>query len=167
MLPREMERERVRSDGRQGEEVGTHNAGSTSTYQAGCGGRFFRRFERWRGRIVPLPKRHGILQTGAALHLPRRTRWRTPPGAPAQDTRDEKTEAKKKNGEKKKTQKQHAREKRERMKRHQEENAKTMNFVKEQKQKHGRMRKMTDAQCVKYKKVQLVVTHETPEKPSS
>lgn len=57
---------------------GTHNAGSSSTYQAGCRGRFFWRFDRWRGRIVPLPKSHGILQAEAALHLPRRHTTRGP-----------------------------------------------------------------------------------------
>lgn len=62
---------------------GTHNAGSSSTYQTGCRGRFFRRFDRRRGSIVPLPKSHGILQTEAALHLPRC--W-TQPEARAEDT---------------------------------------------------------------------------------
>lgn len=53
---------------------GVHNTGSSSTYQAGRRGRFFRRFDRWRGLIVPLPKCHGVLQDQTALHLLRRRR---------------------------------------------------------------------------------------------
>jgi len=53
-----------------------HNTGSSSTYQAGRRGRFFRRFDRRRGRFVPLPKRHGVLQDQTALHLLRRRRRR-------------------------------------------------------------------------------------------
>lgn len=49
--------------GRKGSAIGS------STYQAGCRGRFFRWFVKWGGRIVPLPKRHGVLQDRAALNL--------------------------------------------------------------------------------------------------
>lgn len=86
---------------------GVHNTGSSSTYQAGCRGRFFRRFDRRRGRIVPLPKCHGVLQDQTALHLLRRRRksGTTRPPADRHRTHEQTGEDRNKREERKRKQK--------------------------------------------------------------